>query len=131
MTDVTRATLRKFGLVVGGVFLLLGSWSWWRGHTVLPIVLLSAGSPLVVFGAAAPMLLAPVERRWMAAAHVLGRINTTIILSLLYFVMFAPLGFIRRSFSDPLDRKMGQRKDSHWVRRPQSSADPDRYRHQF
>lgn len=131
MSAVTRAHLRKFGLVVGGVFVLLAAWSWGRGHLVAPMLLATIGTPLVVGGALAPQLLAPLERAWMALAHVLGRINTQIILGLLYYLMFTPIGWLRRLGKDPLNRRMGEAKSSHWVRRDQQPTDPERYRHQF
>ena len=131
MTAASPVQLRHFGLVVGGVFVLIGGWSYWRGHSVFPLVMAGVGGPLVVVGALAPKLLAPVERGWMVVAHVLGRINTTVILALLYFLMFVPIGFIRRRFSDPLDRAMGQKKDTHWVRRTRSIDIAASYRHQF
>ncbi len=111
--------------------MVIGGWSWWRGHDVMPFVLWTIGCPLVVCGTLAPQLLAPVERGWMTFAHVLGRINTTVILSLLFFLMFAPIGFLRRLVSDPLNRAMGQKKESHWVRRTPEANNPDRYRQQF
>jgi hypothetical protein len=39
MRDVSPRALRKFGLTVGGVFLLLGAMSWWRGHLIAPRVM--------------------------------------------------------------------------------------------
>ncbi len=131
MSTTTRAHLRKFGLVVGGVFVMLAGWSWWRGHSVTPMVFGALGVPLMLGGALAPMLLAPVERRWMALAHVLGRINTALLLGLMYYLVFTPVGWLRRLASDPLDRRMGQAKSSHWVRREGQGTDPDRYRHPF
>ena len=109
MSTVTPAQLRRFGLVVGGVFVLLGGWSWWRGHSVVPGVLWTVGCPLMVCGCLAPQLLAPVERRWMAFAHVLGRINTTVILSLLYFLMFAPIGFLPYAASNAVGLAKAER----------------------
>ena len=131
MSAVTRVHLRKFGLVVGGVFVALAGWSWWRGHAVAPCLLAAIGIPLVLGGALAPQLLAPLERAWMAFAHVLGRINTTLILALLYYLVFTPVGWLRRLGKDPLDRRMGQAKSSHWVRRDPQQTAAERYRHQF
>jgi Saxitoxin biosynthesis operon protein SxtJ len=131
MVEQSRASLRKFGLVVGAVLAALAGWFYWRGHNLLPFILGAVGGLLITGGAVAPTLLAPVERAWMALAHVLGRINTTLILTALYFLVFMPVGYIRRSISDPLDRRMGQPKDSHWIARTPSTNDPDRYRHQF
>src|SRR5262249_29607661 len=67
--------LRRFGLTVGGMFLLLGLVSRWRGHSVPPLVLGTAGVLLVLPGLLAPRLLAPVERGWMRFAAVMGHVN--------------------------------------------------------
>jgi saxitoxin biosynthesis operon SxtJ-like protein len=125
------AALRKFGLSVGGVFLLLGAVSRWRGHTIAPALLATAGVLLVVPGLVAPAVLAPVERRWMQFAEVLGRINTRIVLTVLYYVVITPVGALRRRSADPLDRRMREPKPSNWVRRERGPVDPARYRHQF
>ena len=53
--------LRRFGLTVGGMFLLLGLVSRWRGHTLPPLVLGTAGVLLLVPGLLAPRILAPVD----------------------------------------------------------------------
>src|SRR5262249_51192767 len=131
MHPVSQRALRKFGLTVGGVFLLLGSVSWWRGHEVAPIFMWTLGTPLVVLGAVAPSLLGPVERGWMAMAEVLGRINTRIILTALFYLLVTPVGWIRRWREDPLDRRMRDGSPSNWIRRERGPVDPERYRHQF
>jgi len=58
---VSRTELRKFGLSVGGAFLLLGAVSWWRGHETAPRVLWALGVLLVVPGALAPALHLDVD----------------------------------------------------------------------
>ena len=131
MRQPTQPALRKFGLTVGGVFLLLGTVSWWRGHEVAPRVLWTLGTPLVVLGAVAPSLLGPVERAWMAMAEVLGGINTRLILGAVYFLIVTPMGLVRRWRGDPLDRRMRDGQTSNWVRREPRPVDPARYRHQF
>ena len=130
MHEPSRAALRKFGLSVGGVFLLLGAVSWWRGGSAWPF-LTGAGSPLVALGLVAPGLLVPVERVWMRAAEVLGRINTRIILSVLFFVVFTPVGVLRRWRHDPLNRRMHDGRPTNWTPRERKPVDPARYRHQF
>ncbi len=131
MRQPTQPALRKFGLTVGGVFLLLGAVSRWRGHEIAPLVMWTLGTPLVLLGAVAPGLLGPVERAWMAMAEVLGRINTRLILGAVYFLVVTPLGMVRRWRDDPLDRRMRDGLPSNWVRRERRPVDPTRYRHQF
>jgi hypothetical protein len=131
MPTPSRPSLRRFGLSVGGVFLLLGTVSAWRGHTIPPVVCWTLGTPLVLLGAVAPAALGPVERAWMAMAERLGRINSRVILTLLYWVVLTPVGALRRWRHDPLDRRMHDGRPSVWVQRPRGAIDPQRYRQQF
>jgi len=71
---------------VGAAFVVLGLISWARGHTVVPRVLWTLGTLLVVPGLVAPALLGPVQRVWMRAAGVLGHVSTRVILSLLFYL---------------------------------------------
>lgn len=131
MPAPSRSALRKFGLTVGGAFLLLGAVSWRRGHVLPPRIFWSLGTPLVVLGAVAPGLLAPVERWWMRMAETLGRINARVILTTLFYLLVTPIGWLRRRSGDPLDRRMRDGRASTWVRRERKPVDPARYRHQF
>ncbi|HLK13133.1 MAG TPA: SxtJ family membrane protein [Candidatus Binatia bacterium] len=131
MAARTPRELRKFGLTVGGAFLVLGTVSWWRGHVVPPRVLWTLGALLLAPGLLAPALLAPVERAWMRLAEALGWVNTRLILGVLFYVVVTPLGWVLRRFRDPLDRRLDGAGGSAWVRRPPAVADPAAYRHQF
>jgi len=127
----SRRELRRFGLVVGGAFAVLGSLSAWRGHAVPPLVLGTLAAALLVAALLAPRALAPVERRWMAAAEALGRFNTRVLLTLLYVFLFTPVGVVRRALRDPLDRRLRDGRPTSWVPRDPTAAELDRYRHQF
>ena len=91
----TRKQLRSFGLLVGGIFLLIGLWPIVRASpprnwaTILGIAL--AGPGLV-----APQILAPAHKVWMGIAHVLGWINARIIMSIVYFILFTPIAIFLR-----------------------------------
>jgi saxitoxin biosynthesis operon SxtJ-like protein len=123
--------LRRFGLTVGAAFVLLALISAWRGHSLPPRVLGVAGAFLLVGALAAPRLLEPVERGWMRFAEVLGRVNTRIVLTLVYCLVITPAGVLRRWVNDPLDRRMRDGRPSVWVARPRRPVDPARYRQQF
>lgn len=131
MGSPTRSELRRFGLSVGGVFLVLAALSAWRGHELPPRVLGTLGALLAVPGLLFPGVLAPVERGWMAMAAVLARVNTRIILGVLYYVVFTPAGIVRRLVHDPLERRLGTDAESHWIPREREQVDPERYRKQF
>ncbi len=123
--------LRRFGLSVGGVLVLLGAASWWRGHAIAPIVFAALGCTLLVPGVLAPTLLAPVERYWMQGAAALGNFNTRILLGVFYFLLVAPVGLFRRLFGDPLNRSLRGPQTSNWSKRNPKATDLARYQRQF
>jgi Saxitoxin biosynthesis operon protein SxtJ len=132
MARSASAELRRFGLTVGGMFVLLGTLSRWRGHVWPPAVLIPLGVALIVPGLVAPGILGPVQRAWMGGARVIGEVNSRIILGIMYFLVFAPVGFVIRAFvRDPLDRKLDDGKPSNWIPRPRTAVEPARYEQQF
>ena len=130
-TPKTPRELRRFGLTVGGVFLLLGTISRWRGHFWPPLGLWAIGTALVVPGLLAPSILGPVERAWMRFAEGLSWFNTRVILGALFYVLITPVGWVLRRWRDPMDRRMDDGRSSEWIKRPAETVDPTRYRQQF
>ena len=95
---VDRKELRNFGLIVGGIFLVIGLWPLvWRGEG-MRIWALGLGGLLVPLGLLAPTVLAPVFKIWMKIGHVLGWINTRIILGILFYGLITPMGVVMRLF---------------------------------
>lgn len=122
--------LRKFGLLVGGVFLAVGAVLVLTGSRRAGPVLAAVGLALVVLAAVAPGLLAPVERGWTAVARVMGRVNTAIFLALVFFLVLTPLGFVLRlAGRDELDRR--RRGTSNWVPYPARNSDPRHFEKMF
>jgi hypothetical protein len=128
---VSRSDLRRFGLSVGGVFLVLAALSRWRGHEIAPLVMASAGVLLVVPGLLAPGVLEPVRRGWLRGAAVIGDVNARVLLTVLYYLVVAPIGFVMRWRRDPLDRALDDGRTSQWIRRPVKPLDRASYERQF
>jgi len=67
----------------------------------------------------------------MKFAHVLGWINTRIILTLVYFLIISPLALVFKLIGkDPMERKIGQ-SDSYWKKREAGEFKKEDYRRQF
>ena len=112
--DTDKKTLREFGLVfAGGLIVFFGllipwifdkPWIWQAGGARWPWI---AAAAFGATGLILPRVLKPVYLLWMKLGHVLGWVNTRIILGLLFFVMFAPLALLFRLFGrDPLARRL-------------------------
>jgi hypothetical protein len=129
--DDPRRKLRKFGLTVGTALLVLGGVSRFRGHESVSLGLWAAGGLLFVLGLVLPQALGPIEKAWMGFAMVLAWINTRIILTVLFFVAFTPVGLVRRMFSDSLDRKFRDGRSTYWLPRERKPAGRVQYERQF
>ena len=111
---MTRAEGRKFGVSVGLAFCALAALVWWRGNAPVSQGLAGVGTLLILSGALIPDRLGPVERGWMRLAHAISKVTTPVFMSLVYFAVIAPVGFLRRTFgSNPL--KHAPRGGSYWV----------------
>lgn len=95
-TRLTAAEGRKFGLTVGLAFLALGGVALWRGRHRTSTVLLALGGILVLAALVVPTALGPVERAWMALAHLISKVTTPIFMGVVYFVVITPVGYLRR-----------------------------------
>ncbi len=104
--EVTKGTLRQFGLMVGGMFLLISLWPFvWRQEPVR-IWALVPGSVLAVAGLMMPGVLTQVYQGWMWVGHVMGWVNTRIILGVLFYGIVTPMGMVMKlTGRDPMRRR--------------------------
>jgi hypothetical protein len=93
---LSTAEGRKFGLTVGGAFLLLAGIMYLRHHETRALVSGALGAMLVVAGVAIPKALHPVHAAWMRFALVLSKVTTPIFMALVYFLAITPVALIRR-----------------------------------
>ena len=112
-----KRELRKFGLLVGGVFILLGLLMWLRHKPHFPWFL-TPGCLLFVLGAAVPAILKPVYIVWMSIAIVLGFIVSNVLLTLFFFLVITPVGLIARlAGKDFLSLKLSPTATTYWLPR--------------
>ena len=117
---LTTSEKRRFGLLVGGVFLLMAGFSRWRGHDVAPLILATIGGTLFLAGVVLPQVLGPVYRGWMALARVISKVTTPLFMAIVYFLVLTPIGVLRRTFgSTPIKAK--ERDGSYWMPHESSS----------
>ena len=122
--EITAKQLRSFGLTVGGIFALIG---------VRPVVVHNAGlrwwsivvaSALMLSALAYPRSLFWIHKGWMRVRHIMGSINTRIILGMVFYVVVTPIGLARRLLGkDPMGRRLTADLDSYRViRKPRPAS---------
>ena len=109
---------RKFGLTTGaiiiGLFGLAIPWIFSLNYPKWPWIL---GGGLGAWALLAPATLQPVYAGWMKFGHVMNWINTRLILCILFYAVFLPIGVVLRLFGkDPMHRKLDKTLASYRVK---------------
>ena len=116
---ISKKQLREFGLLIGFGFPILIGW-------LLPSLFghqfkawtLWIGVPGLLIGFTAPRLLHYPYKGWILLGHVLGWINSHIILGLVFIFVLQPIAYIMRLTGyDPLKTKRKVEKTYREVRK--------------
>ncbi|HEY0004843.1 MAG TPA: SxtJ family membrane protein [Pyrinomonadaceae bacterium] len=130
-TGVTNAQARKTALLVGGVLLLFSGWNYYRGRMTVVSILGGIGLALILTGLLLPTLARRFHIFWMKLAAILGYINSRILLSLMFYGVFAPYSLVMRLVGrDPLNRR-GAARESYWIKRKTTRQQPEQFERIF
>ena len=122
--------LRHFGLIVGGIFAVIGLWPVLFRAQGPRLWALALAVALVVPALVLPRSLTYVHRGWMAVGEALGWINTRIILSVIFYALVTPMGILMRRFGrDPMHRRF--EPDATTYRVPKSARSAAHMSRQF
>jgi Saxitoxin biosynthesis operon protein SxtJ len=114
---VSNAQARKTALVVAAVLFAIALWNLYRGRMTQLAVFAGIAGVLMFIGLLVPVAARAFHRFWMGIAAVLGYINSRILLSLLYYGLFTPVGLVRRLIGhDPMKRR-GAPQSTYWITR--------------
>ena len=95
--DRSPRALRRFGFTVGMVILAVGGVLWWRHRGAgWPLTLI--GVTLILAAGLAPAALKWVHGAWMIISLALGWVVTRILLTIVFFIVIAPIGLLQRLF---------------------------------
>ena len=126
-----KSDLRKFGITIGVILLIIAGFLFWKEKESFQI-LLTFGVTLCILGIAIPFILKPIYWVWMIFATILGWIMTRVILSLLFYIIFTPIGLIPRFFGKQfLELRWEKSKDSYWNFRTNEHLQKENYEKQF
>jgi len=110
-------------------FVGIGALAGWPDYPVKSIVLFSIGAAFIVAGLVIPTMLGPVERAWMALAHLISKVTTPIFMGIVYFLLVTPIGYIRNARGKgPFGRERGT---SSWQHHDAATARREQMERQF
>lgn len=119
---------KEFGLIVGGILVLLCGWWIYRGKFIdVAYILLAIGAVLVGLGLLLPRALVYPSKAWMLLAEGLSFVTTRVILGIVFFLIVTPIGVTKRLLGwDPLSRR-SPRGDTYWRNYSERQRDPRHY----
>jgi len=117
---------RKFGFIVAiSIVLIFGLF--------IPLVFSKniPNWPWIVFGVfvlvalLVPMALTVIYKPWMVIGHFIGAINTKIILTIIFFLVFTPVALLFKVLGkDPMNRQLRDKSlHSYWKESEKQSKD--------
>ncbi len=126
-----KTTLRKFGLTVGTVLLLVGIMLYLTDKPS-SVVFGGVGILLILFGLILPNILKPLNKIWMILALIMGWFMSRVILAVLFYFVLTPIGIAAKIFGKKfLNLKIDKEVKSYWEKREKKVTEKTDYERQF
>lgn len=129
--------LKEFGFFSLGGFFLIGlilglKFRWIQeGEWLVPAILWGIAVLSALLALVAPKLLKPSYLLLTAISAVIGPVISTIIMGLIFLLIFFPLGLVFKLMNrDELHLKLSPEINTYWEAKPQAQ-EPGRYFRQF
>ena len=122
---------RSFGFVFAGFAALVATFMLWRMQIAFWGWLAAAGffALLSVF---LPRALHPLNVLWFKFGLLLHHIVTPVMLALMYFLVFTPMGMLMRLLNRrPLNLRFERNTQSYWIARTPPGPPPASFDNQF
>lgn len=125
-----KRDIRTVFLILCAIFSFL---SWRHFPSLSSYALLGLVFTLLPFIALYPILLRPVFKLWLKVAKTIGWFNTQVILTLLFILIFIPVGLFMRLFrKDQMRRNLLVDEETYWEPYEQGGfQDRNRYERHF
>ena len=127
----TKKDLRKFGLTVGGVLLLITTLLLYFEKPSAPYFGIIGGI-LFLAGILIPQVLKPLNKIWMGLAIILGFFMSRLILTILFYLILTPISFLAKLFGKKfMNLNYDKKSDTYWERRSEIQKNQIHYERQF
>jgi hypothetical protein len=93
--DKSDEAVKKTGLTVGVVLILISLLLWWLGKSSFIYFSISGGL-LIIFAFIAIPVLRPLHKLWMTLALLMGFVMSRVILTILFYLVLTPIGLIAK-----------------------------------
>jgi len=130
-TEITAKQARSTALVVASALFLFAAWNLYRARETVAITLAVLSGAFVLLGTVLPKPARIFHICWMRLAMFLGHLNSIILLTLLFYLVFVPYNLVSRIIGrDPLQRR-GKNRTGNWTTRKTTRQPKARFERLF
>jgi hypothetical protein len=131
--DVKAPTERSFGITFAVAFALLAAFTYWhRGATMTFYAVIVVSAFFAVVTLVAAHLLRPLNLIWLKFGLLLHKVVNPVIMGLLFFVVFTPMGVAMRAIGvDLLRLKRKPATETYWISRRDEAIQDSSMKNQF
>ena len=128
---VTTEQARKTALIVAGVLLVIAAIFWYRGNMRGHFISAGLALILVFIGFLVPPAAKLFHRVWFKIAFALGWVNSRVLLTIIYFLVFVPYRIVSRMAGrDPLNIRQPA-GESYWHKREKTRQAKEQFERLF
>ncbi len=132
-TDLSNIELpsnRKFGFFFSGVFLASSIYFYFSGSFSWLFLFFTLALIFFITTILKADVLYPINKLWMRLGLILGKIISPIVLGIIFFLLFTPVGIVMRVFRRDELRLILKKKLSHWIKH-ETDSKSESFKNQF
>ena len=128
--NTSKKDLKSFGYTIGIILFIISALLFYYNNQLYQNLTVIAAI-FVVLGGLIPQLLKPVYLVWMTFAVILGWVMTRVILSVIFYLIMTPIGFLSKILGEDFLELKKRESDSFWNQRDSSKELSQDYEKQF
>ncbi len=124
--------IKKFGFGLTALLCLIGGWQYYKGNVDVSIRFFGPASLVIILAFFAPILLKPIFIVVTKVGNVIGWVNTRIILGIIFYLIFTPIGLFSKLIGkDLLEERIDKETTSYWVKKEEGLFAKEQFEKQF
>lgn len=131
LNELILPSNKKFGLTFSFIFFIFFLYFFLTANFYFSYFFLFFSIIFLFFSIIFPKYLSKLNKAWMILGLLLGKIINPIVLGIIYFGLFTPIGLFRKIIGkDELKLKL-KNMNSYWQHREKVSITPKTFKDQF
>ncbi|ODS33660.1 MAG: hypothetical protein SCARUB_01179 [Candidatus Scalindua rubra] len=127
-----KSEIKKFGIGLTVLLCLIGGWQLYKGHVNIYVWFFGFGGLVLVLSFFAPVILKPLYKVTTTVGNAVGWVNTRILLGIIFYVIFTPIGILLRIIrKDLLDERLNKEAKSYWRGKDKGVFTKEQYERQY